>query len=228
MSNFITALLPAYNEADRILTTIEAIKGSQYVDRIVVLDDGSEDNTSTIAKNANVEVYRLDKNRGKGFALNYGIEKIEKDSKIIVFLDSDLGETALEVDKLIAPILENEADVTIARFPAAKKKGGFGLVKNLAKYGVKFFTGQIIYTSLSGQRAFKTHVLKKLGSFPVDYGVEVGMTIDILNMGFIIKEVDVSMTHRETGRDLKSFIHRGKQFYQILFTLLRKSKEGRK
>ncbi|TCO79873.1 glycosyltransferase family 2 protein [Marinisporobacter balticus] len=226
MSKCITALVPAYNEADRIKKTIDAIKRSKHIDRIVVLDDGSEDDTLIVAKNMNVEAYRLDQNQGKGFALNYGIKKVEKNSRIVVFLDADLGDTASEVDKLIIPILEDEADVTIARFPSAKRKGGFGLVKNLAKYGVKFFTGHTIYTSLSGQRAFKIQVLEKLGSFPTDYGVEVGMTIDILNRGFRIKEVDVSMTHRETGRDLKSFMHRGKQFYQILFTLLRKSKEN--
>lgn len=224
MSRSITVLLPAYNEGDRIKDTIAGIKKSNYVDRIVVIDDGSKDNTFSVAKSNDVEVYQLDKNYGKGFAMNYGIKKVSKDSSIIVFLDADVGETASEVDKLIAPIVKDETDVTIARFPSAKKKGGFGLVKNLARFGVRFYTGHTINTSLSGQRAFKADVLKKLGEFPTDYGVEVGMTIDILNMGFRIKEVDVNMTHRETGRDIKSFIHRGKQFYQILLTLLRKSK----
>ena len=54
------------------------------------------------------------------------------------------------------------------------------------------------------------------------------MTIDILNMGFRIQEVEVNMTHRETGRNLKGFIHRGKQFCHILITLLRKFKEVKK
>lgn len=224
MSKSITVLLPAYNEADRLEYTIEGMKNSKYVDRIVVIDDGSKDDTFLIARSNDVEAHQLDRNYGKGFAMNYGIKKVLEDSKIVVFLDADVGKTASEVDKLIAPILRNETDVTIARFPAAKKKGGFGLVKNLARWGVRFYTGHTIYTSLSGQRAFKVDVLKKLGEFPSDYGVEVGMTIDILNMGFRIKEVDVNMTHRETGRDVKSFIHRGKQFYQILLTLLRKSK----
>ncbi|QXM06080.1 glycosyltransferase family 2 protein [Crassaminicella indica] len=225
MSKCITVLVPAYNEGDRIKDTIDAIKASNYVDRIVIIDDGSKDNTYTIAKSTNVEVYRLEENHGKGFALNFGIEKVYKESSIIVFLDGDLKETASEVDKLVVPILEGQADVTIAKFPAAKKKGGFGLVKNLARYGVKFYTGHTIYTSLSGQRAFKTEVLRRFEKMPTDYGVEVGMTIDILNMGYRIKEVDVNMTHRETGRDFKSFVHRGKQFYQILLTLLRKHKE---
>ncbi|QEK12206.1 glycosyltransferase family 2 protein [Crassaminicella thermophila] len=224
MSNSITVLVPAYNEADRIKDTIYAIKGSRYVDRIVVLDDGSKDDTYHVVSSTGVEAYRLNNNKGKGFALKLGIEKVLEESSIVVFLDADLGKTASEVDKLIVPIIKDEADVTIARFSAPKKKGGFGIVKNLAKHGVKFYTGCTINTSLSGQRAFKSKVLKKLGDFPSDYGVEVGMTIDIINMGFRIKEIDVNMTHRETGRDIKSFMHRGKQFYQIFLTLLQKSK----
>ncbi|WP_129597066.1 glycosyltransferase family 2 protein [Anaerophilus nitritogenes] len=225
MSQWITALVPTYNEEDKIKETIEGIQKSMYIDKIVIIDDGSLDQTVKVAKDTKAEVYILDKNQGKGAALTYGIQKVIDESKIIVFLDGDLGASTIEVDKLVLPILEEIADVTIARFPSAKKKGGFGLVKNLARYGVKYYTGQTIYTSLSGQRGFKSEVLKKLGPIPSDYGVEVGMTIDILNMGYRIKEVDVDMTHRETGRDLKGFIHRGKQFYQILSTLLKKNKE---
>lgn len=227
MSKLISVLLPAHNEGDRITSTIEALNQSKYMHKTIVIDDGSKDNTFSIAKNLGVETYRLDKNCGKGFAINFGLQKVLDKSDIIVFLDADIGATAIEVDKLIDPIFINEADVTIAKFPSAKKKGGFGLVKNLAKFGVKSFTGHTIYTSLSGQRAFKSEVLKRLGPIPSHYGMEVGMTIDILNMGFKIKEVEVNMTHRETGRDIKGFIHRGKQFYQILWTLLKKYKEVR-
>lgn len=225
MKKSITVLLPAFNEGDRIEDTILSLKKSNYIDRIVVIDDGSIDETFAVAKKAGAEVYALEKNRGKGFAMNFGIKKIIEDSSIVIFLDADTGNTAIEGDKLIEPLLKDEADVTIAKFPAPKKKGGFGLVKNLAKYGVKMYTGQEMVTVLSGQRAFKSQVLEKLGPFSSGYGVEVGMTIDILNLGFKIKEVDVVMTHRETGRDIKGFIHRGRQFYHILLTLFRKSKE---
>jgi len=224
----ITVLLPAYNEGDRIKNTIDALRSSPYVNRIVVIDDGSIDDTFSIAQKSGAIVYRFDKNKGKGYALQYGVQKVIADSDVIVFLDADLADTAREVDKLIIPLLENKADVTIAKFPPAKKKGGFGLVKNLAKFGVRFYTGHTIHTSLSGQRAFRAQVLKSIPHISAGYGVEVGMTIDILNMGFRIQEVEVNMTHRETGRNLKGFIHRGKQFYHILITLLRKYNEVKK
>lgn len=224
MTKRVTVILPAYNEEDRIASTIAGLQKSFYVNRIFVIDDGSKDQTSTVAEAAGAEVYRISANAGKGYAMQQGVEKTVHDSDILIFLDADIGKSACEIDKLIEPIFLGLADVTIARFPTAKKKGGFGLVKNLAKYGVKLYTGKTISTSLSGQRAFKADVLKAIGKMPVDYGVEVGMTIDLLRMGYRIQEIDVNMTHRETGRDLRGFIHRGKQFYQILATLIRKSK----
>lgn len=218
----ICAIVPAYNEEDKIENTVKAIKTSKYIDDVYVVDDGSCDNTALRADKAGAKVIKLDKNRGKGYALRYGLDRIIDTSEIIVFLDGDLEASHNDIDKLIEPILNKECDVTIARFPKRKNKAGFGLVKSLAKHGVKYFTNRELECSLSGQRAFKLEVLKRVQNIPEKYGVEVGMTIDILKSGFTIKEIDVKMSHRETGRDLKGFIHRGKQFYQILWTLILK------
>ncbi|SHJ65001.1 glycosyltransferase family 2 protein [Tepidibacter formicigenes] len=219
----ISIIIPAYNEKDKIKDTIEGIKDLNCIDEIIIIDDGSSDNTFKIASSYEcVKAYRLDKNMGKGYALNYGLKIAMKNSDIIGFLDGDLGRTSSEVEKLIYPILNNECDVTIAKFPPAKKKGGFGFVKKLAKNGVKFLTGEELDSTLSGQRIFKKEVLKEFKEIPFGYGVEVGMTIDILKKGYKVKEVLVNMTHNETGRDLKGFIHRGKQFYHINIILLKK------
>ena len=88
-------------------------------------------------------------------------------------------------------------------------------------------TGVELDATLSGQRLFKKEVLEKFKEIPFGYGVEVGMTIDILKNGYKIKEVLVNMTHNETGRDLKGFIHRGKQYYHIKRVLKQKKKEWR-
>ena len=174
-----------------------------------------------------IKVFTLDKNRGKGYALNYGLKIAMKNATIIGFLDGDLGSTSSEVKKLITPILNNEADVIIAKFPPATKKGGLGFVKRLAKESVLEMTGKELDATLSGQRIFKKEVLEKFKEMPYGYGVEVGMTIDILKHGYTVKEVLVNMTHSETGRNLKGFIHRGKQFYHIKKVLRQKKKEWR-
>lgn len=230
MNPYISIIIPAYNEENKIKDTLENIKNIKEINEVIVVDDGSSDKTSLVASNIKddkIKVFTLDKNRGKGYALNYGLKIAMKNADIIGFLDGDLGSSSSEVKKLIIPILNNEADVIIAKFPPAKKKGGLGFVKSLAKESVLEMTGKELDATLSGQRIFKKEVLEKFDEIPFGYGVEVGMTIDILKHGYTIKEVLVNMTHNETGRDLKGFIHRGKQFYHIKKVLRQKRKEWR-
>ncbi|AOY77082.1 glycosyltransferase family 2 protein [Clostridium formicaceticum] len=225
MKSTIAIIIPAFNEENRIITTLTAIKEASPLYRIYVVDDGSTDATAQkVAKLEDICLIKSIKNKGKGEALKIGIETAIATSDILVFLDADLQESAKEVKKLIGPILNNEADVTVAKFPPAKKKGGFGLVKKLAQYGVYINTGKRLTTVLSGQRAFKKEVLQDLQFNYSGYGVELGMTIDILNKGYLIKEVAVNMFHNETGRDLQGFYHRGKQFFQILKVFMKKTK----
>lgn len=215
-------IIPAFNEENFISDTLNSIKTIKDAD-IIVVDDGSSDNTSKIVQSKDdIILLSYGTNKGKGYALNYALEYCKNKYDIIGFVDADLSNSAGEARKLLDVILNNEADVSIARFPKAKRKGGFGFVKALAFYGIKFFTGKEIYSGLSGQRFFKTEVLKKIGKIPYGYGVEVGMTIDILKMGYTIKEVDVNMIHNETGRDISGFKHRFRQFYHILLILIKK------
>ena len=228
--SYISIIIPAYNEENKIKDTLESIKDIKEIDEIIVVDDGSSDKTSEVAKSVKsdkINVITQSQNRGKGYALNNGLKEAMKKADIIGFLDGDLGNTASEVEKLITPIINNKCDVTIAKFPPAKKKGGLGFVKNLAKESVKEMTGVELTSTLSGQRIFKKEVLEIFDEIPFGYGVEVGMTIDILKNNFKIEEVLVNMTHSETGRDLKGFIHRGKQFYHIKKVVRQKKKEWR-
>ena len=228
--SYISIIIPAYNEENKIKDTLESIKDIKEIDEIIVVDDGSSDKTSEVAKSVKsdkINVITQSQNRGKGYALNNGLKEAMKKADIIGFLDGDLGNTASEVEKLITPIINNECDVTIAKFPPAKKKGGLGFVKNLAKESVKEMTGVELTSTLSGQRIFKKEVLEIFDEIPFGYGVEVCMTIDILKNNFKIEEVLVNMTHSETGRDLKGFIHRGKQFYHIKKVVRQKKKEWR-
>ena len=214
----IVAVVPAFNEEKYIESTINNIKKIDIIDEIVVVDDGSTDKTSKIVQNMGIKLIRLEENRGKGYAIKKAISQI--DFEYLVLIDGDLGKTSDEVYKLINPVINDESDVTIARFKKPKRKGGFGLVKGLAKYGVYFFTGKKIDSTLSGQRVYKKEVIDKISFIPDRFGIELAMTVDTFRNGFSVKEVDVEMSHRETGRDISGFIHRGKQFFDVLKTFI--------
>jgi len=211
----VSVLIPAYNEEKYIKATLDAVKSISEVHRIIVVDDGSQDMTVKLARASDVVVITSGQNSGKGGALNLGAGLVKNDD-IVVLLDADLGHTAAEARKLILPILDDLADMTIAQFPRLKHKGGFGLVKGLAHRGIKHFTGLKMQSPLSGQRAMTKEVFNKILPFASGYGVEVALTINVARMGFRVKEVPVQMTHDVTGRDLKGFIHRGKQFKDVL------------
>ncbi|MBI4733923.1 MAG: glycosyltransferase family 2 protein [Rubrobacteridae bacterium] len=215
----VVALVAAYNEADRIAETIEAIFAVDTIDRVLVVDDGSTDDTSSIAKATGADVIELPKNVGKGSALQAAMESVSED--IVLFLDADLGECASEAKKLLEPVLKDAADMAIADFPKAKTKGGLGFAKGLGRWGIHRFTGVSMNEPLSGQRAVKANFLRGV-RFEKGYGLEVGMTVDILKKGCNVVEIPVIMTHRETGRDLRGILHRGKQFRDILGVIIKR------
>jgi glycosyltransferase involved in cell wall biosynthesis len=214
----ISVLIPAYNEEDRIEKTVLALSNITFISQIMVVDDGSQDKTAQVAESAGATVICLEKNQGKGAALNHGAKFIKGD--IVCLIDADLGSSAGEACKLINPILAGEADLTIGRFPKKRKKAGFGLVKKLASWGIQVNTGQIFTEPLSGQRAFTKDAFTKMLPFASGFGVEVLLTIKALKRGLRVVEVETEMTHKETGRDTCGFWHRGKQFVHVLKALL--------
>lgn len=216
--NKITAVIPAYNEESRIAATLQAVKAIDCIDRIIVVSDGSTDKTAAIARRENVEVLELHDNRGKGGAMNAALPLL--DSEVTVFLDADLGDSAREAEKIIRPVLEGETDLCIAAFPPPTKKGGFGLVKGTAARAIKKAGNMDARAPLSGQRAMNMELLKAVTPFSEKYGVELAMTIKALQKGFRVMEVTTAMRHNETGRDWQGFIHRGRQFVDVMRVLL--------
>jgi glycosyltransferase involved in cell wall biosynthesis len=217
-------IIPAYNEEDKIEETIRGLIeiDNNMIDEIIVIDDGSTDKTrEKVLKmvSNNVFYFSLSRNLGKGAALRKGLEIAKY--PIIVFLDGDLGYTSKEITKLIKPVYDNEADVTIASFPSASIKGGFGIVKKVSKKGIQLLTGKSIQNPICGQRVFRRSTLSNI-EIPNRFAVEVGMTIDLLNQNLRIREVPVFMKHRETKRNIQGFIHRGKELIDIIYILLKK------
>lgn len=218
----VAVLIPAHNEEIRIAETIRAAFAIPGVTRVVVVDDGSEDATDEVAQAAGAKVVRLFGNRGKGAALEAGAARVA-DADVVLLLDADLGETAAQAERLLVPILDGSADMTIATFPRTGAKAGFGLVKNLARWGIRRLGDGAFEARapLSGQRALTRSCLATVRPFAAGYGAEVGLTVRALRAGFRLAEVETEMAHAATGRDLKGFVHRGRQFVHVGLALAR-------
>jgi len=214
-------LIPAYNEEDIIGETVKAALSMPGINEVVVIDDGSEDETPFIAHEAGARVIQLDQNNGKGTAMNQGVA--ETDAEIVLVIDADLGSCAAETYKLVEPLIAEQADMSIAVMKAPPgHKGGFGFVLKLAKWGIRKYGGLEVTAPISGQRAMRRALIEDIGAFEKGFGVETALTIDALRKGYRIVEVPLPLTHRVSGRNLKGFLHRGHQFMDISRALWRR------
>ena len=213
----IVALVPAKDRADSVGATVTALRALTAVDRVLVIDDGSGDETAAVALAAGAEVLRLPRNRGKGAAVVAGAVAAP-DADVFLLIDADLAETAAAADVLLAPVLAGDADLTVGVLPAAGGRAGFGTVKRLSAWGIHRASGAVTEAPLSGQRAIRAELLRELTACE-RFGLEVAMTIDVVRSGGRLVEVEVPMDHRHTGRTLAGFAHRARQGRDIAVAL---------
>lgn len=219
----LSIIVPAWNEERRLRETLQALQrlgdGRNLRTQLIVVDDGSTDKTAERASGLADRIVRHPRRLGKGAALESGMRHAE--GGIILFADADLGGSAVHLARLLEPIAQGKADMAIARFAQASAAGGgFGFVKRLAARGIYGLTGLRTTAPLSGQRAITRELLHRVGRFPRGFGIEVGLTIDAARLGFRICEVPLPLAHRETGRTLAGFCHRGRQFLAVGKTIL--------
>jgi hypothetical protein len=219
----VAVIIAARNEADRIQDTVAAALGLPAVGLVLVVDDGSRDNTAARAEKSGAAVMRHARNRGKGAAMETGAEAVrlldQRDGgrapRHLLFLDADLGETAVRAGPLIEPVLAGTADMTIAVFTATVKLGGHGLVVGLSGAGIQRATGWQPRQPLNGQRCLTRAAFEAARPLAHGWGVETGLTIDLLRKGMRVTEVEVDLAHRATGTGLHAQLHRARQLADV-------------
>jgi glycosyltransferase involved in cell wall biosynthesis len=205
-------IVTARDEADRLATTLDAIRRAFPGAPVVVGDDGSKDRTAALARSAGAHVISPGRSLGKGGTASLAATRaleLGGPQTVYVLCDGDLGESAGRLESLERAVRDG-ADVAVAAF-ARRAGGGFGLAVGFAGWAIRRRTGLDLAAPISGQRGLSSRALASVLPFAPRFGMEIGMTIDAARAGLAVVEVELDLRHRATGRDWRGFAHRARQ-----------------
>ncbi|HET9593204.1 MAG TPA: glycosyltransferase family 2 protein [Solirubrobacterales bacterium] len=209
----LAAIVAARNEADRVGETVRALRDAFPGARIWVADDASTDGTAEAAMLAGAEVVRRGRSHGKGGNVTAAAEaalSVEPPPRVVLLCDGDLGGSAARLVPLVEAVERGECDLAVAAF-SRRLGGGFGLALGFARWAIRRLCGLDTQAPISGQRALRAETLRAVLPFAKGYGMEIGMTVDAVRAGYRLREYELDLEHRSTGRDLKGFLHRAGQ-----------------
>ncbi len=224
----ILLIIPAYNESENILSVYKNIvqynnKNKQNYD-ILVINDGSTDNTEEILCDNNINHIKLIHNLGIGGAVQTGYKfALENNYDIAVQFDGDGQHDVKYVKNIIEPIINKKANMVIgSRFidsntskfkSSASRRAGIKIISKV----IKIKTGKKIYDTTSGFRAVDSNIMKIFSeSYPREYPEPIS-TVNILNNNLIVKEEPVAMHERVGGT---SSIKSWKTIYYMINVIL--------
>lgn len=224
----ILLIIPAYNESENILSVCKNIvqynnKNKQNYD-ILVINDGSTDNTEEILCDNNINHIKLIHNLGIGGAVQTGYKfALENNYDIAVQFDGDGQHDVKYVKNIIEPIINKKANMVIgSRFidsntskfkSSASRRAGIKIISKV----IKIKTGKKIYDTTSGFRAVDSNIMKIFSeSYPREYPEPIS-TVNILNNNLIVKEEPVAMHERNGGT---SSIKSWKTIYYMINVIL--------
>jgi glycosyltransferase involved in cell wall biosynthesis len=202
----LSVIVPVFNEEQTVGNIIQRVKavmeklGCRY--EVIVVDDCSRDRSLEISKREGVKVYQLKEHMGKGYALRAGLAKAK--GEIIVTIDSDGSHRPEELPLLLAPVLQDQADLVIGsrylsqKSVAARRLNAFGV--RLFNFLIRLFTKTAVSDSQSGYRVMKSQVLAGMRLKSGEYEIESEMLVKTAQRGFTVMEVPISFEQRTYGR----------------------------
>jgi len=203
----VLAGIAAYNEARYVGSVV--LQARQYVDEVIIIDDGSSDNTSEVAELAGATVIRHPENRGKGAAIQTILAEARKrNPDVLVLLDADAQHDPNEIPVLIKPISQG-FDLVIGSREAQENKTP--LYRRIGKEVIfrssRFASKTNIYDSESGFRALSPKAINELELKANGFAVESEMITFAADKGLRITEVPISNIYTKDGSTLHPIRH---------------------
>ena len=212
-------IVAARNEEERIGATLEALAGAFPDAPLWVADDASSDGTTDVALRRGARVVSRGRPHGKGANVTAAAEAMlsegGSEGRVVLLCDADLGASASRLGPLIDGVARDECDLAIAAF-ARRVGGGFGVTLRASRWAVERLSGLRLAAPLSGQRALRAETLRALLPLADGFGLETGMDVDAARAGYRVRELELDLEHRATGRTPGGFLHRGRQLLDIL------------
>ena len=204
----ILVAMPAYNEERYIGSVI--LKARQYADEVIVLDDGSTDDTSEIARLAGATVIRHEENKGYGAAVQSLLaEAKKKNPDILILLDADSQHNPDEIPSLIKPIISEGSDLVVGsrkqqkvKIPPYRRAG-----QRVLSYFSSVLSREKLSDSESGFRVFSRKAVDVLEPHETGMAVSAETIADAARKGLKITEVPISITYTKDGSTLNPIRH---------------------
>ena len=202
----LSVIIPAYNEAKTIATTIERVQRTPYEKQIVVVDDASTDGTDAVLRQlSGITVVRHPVNRGKGAAIRTGIQHVSGD--FVIIQDADLEYDPADYPALLAPLVDGRADAVYgSRFLGGPHRVLF-FWHRVGNFVVTLAANIVANVNLSdmetGYKAFRTAVLKRLKLSANRFGFEPEVTVRLAQGHSRIYEVPISYSGRSYAEGKK-------------------------
>lgn len=202
------AIIPAYNEEVALGSII--LRTLQYVDEVIIVNDGSDDKTVEVARLAGAEIINHATNLGKGEALKSGFSAIG-DVDVVVTIDGDGQHNPDEIPSLIKPVIEDGADlVNGSRYmngpeentPAYRRVG-----QQVLDNATNISAGIKVTDSQSGFRAFSPEACKCFRFYDTGFGIESEMLVDVAEAGLKIVEVPITVRYDVDGSTKNPVTH---------------------
>lgn len=198
----IIAAIPAHNEARFIGSVVLSTR--QYVDLVLVIDDGSTDETATLAEAAGAIVIRHERNGGKGMAVNTAFGKARSlRAKALVLIDGDGQHRTADIKAVLLPILEGTTDVSIgSRFLDIRSEipGYRQIGQHALTAATNIGSGVRLTDSQSGFRAFSRAAIERLSFRGTGFSVESEMQFLIREHGLRATEVPIGVVYAEPAK----------------------------
>ncbi len=221
----ICTVIPSFN-VERTLSEVIS-KVSQFVApvHIIVVDDGSVDQTAEIARKAGVVVLQNRLNRGKGFSLNRGFQyAIRNYYDAIITLDGDLQHDPLEIPKFIDYYYQTNFDLILgdrtgdlSNMPLDRQ-----FSNKMTSLIISLLTGQRVRDSQTGYRLIKTNILKSISLISNRYETESELLVKALLLGYKITHVPIKTVYNDQQSHIHRFIDTLRFIKIIIFSLMNK------